>query len=69
MLTYGAWTLGEVMYLDILGKPTIMFNSLKSAFDVLESRASISSGRPRFIVANKILNGGLSIIFMDYGEL
>ena len=57
------------MYLDILGKPTIMFNSLKSAFDVLESRASISSGRPRFVVANKILSGGLSMAFMDHGEL
>ena len=62
-------TLGDVMYLDILGKPTIMFNSLKSAFDILESRASISSGRPRFVVVNKILNEGLSIIFMDYGEM
>ena len=62
-------TLGDVMYLDILGKPTIMFNSLKSAFEVLESRASISSGRPRFLVANEILNEGLSIIFMDYGEM
>ena len=57
------------MYLDILGKPTIMFNSLKSAFDVLDSRASISSGRPRFVVANKILSGGLAMAFMDYGEL
>jgi hypothetical protein len=46
-----------------------MFNSLKSAFDVLESRASISSGRPRFIVANEILNEGLSVVFLDYGEL
>ena len=62
-------TLGEAMYLDVLGKPTIMFNSLKSAFDVLESRASISSGRPPFLVANKILNQGLSIVFMNYGEL
>jgi hypothetical protein len=56
------------MYLDVLGKPTIMFNSLKSAFDVLESRASISSGRPPFVVVNKILSGGLSMAFMDYGE-
>ena len=57
------------MYLDVLGKPAIIFNSLKSAFDVLENRASNSSGRPRFIVANEILNGGLSMVFMDYGKL
>jgi hypothetical protein len=57
------------MYLDVLGNPTIIFNSLKSAFDMLESRASNSSGRPRFIVANEILSGGLSLVFMDHGEL
>ena len=60
---------GEVIYLDVLGKPTIIFNSLKSAFDVLENRASNSSGRPRFIVANEILNEGLSLVFMDHGAL
>jgi hypothetical protein len=57
------------MYLDVLGKPTIIFNSVKSAFDVLERRASNSSGRPRFVVANEILNQGLSIVLLDHGEL
>jgi hypothetical protein len=57
------------MYLDVLGKPTIIFNSLKSAFDVLDNRASNSFGRPRFVVANDILNEGLSIVFLDHGEL
>ena len=57
------------MYLDVLGQPTIIFNSLKSAYDMLEIRASNSSGRPRFILANEILNGGLSMVFMDYGKL
>ena len=57
------------MYLDVLGKPTIIFNSLKSAFDVLDNRASNSSGHPRFVVANDILNEGLSIVFLDHGEL
>ena len=57
------------MYLDVLGKPTIIFNSVTSAFDMLERRASNSSGRPRFVVANEILNDGLSILLMDHGEL
>ena len=61
--------LGEVMYLDVLGTPTIIFNGIKSAFDMLERRASNSSGRPRFVVAGEILNEGLSIVFLDYGEL
>lgn len=61
--------LGEVMYLDMLGKPIIIFNSLKSAYGVLEHRASNSSGRPRLIVVNEIVFRRLGITFMDYGEV
>ena len=57
------------MYLDVLGKPTIIFNSLKSASEVLEHRASNSSGRPRLIVSNEILLEGIGIVLMDYSEL
>lgn len=62
-------TLGEVMYLDVLGKPTIVFNSLKSAHDLLERRASNSPGRPRLIMMSEILNGGLGMAFMDHGDV
>jgi hypothetical protein len=57
------------MYLDMLGKPVIVFNSLKSAYDVLEHRASNSSGRPRLIVANEIIFGSLGLTLMDHGEV
>jgi hypothetical protein len=57
------------MYLDVLGKSTIVFNSLKSAFDVLERRASNSSGRPPNVVTNNILYGGLGMVLLDYGEM
>ena len=57
------------MYLEMLGKPIIVFNSLKSAYDVLERRASNSSGRPRLIVVNEIVFGRLGITWMDYGEV
>jgi hypothetical protein len=57
------------MYLDVLGNPTIIFNSLKSTFDVLEKRSSNSSGRPRFVVANEIIGEGLSMVFLDHGDL
>jgi hypothetical protein len=66
---YGCEQLGEVMCLDVFGRPTIVFNSLKSAFDVLERRARNSSGRPRFIVASKILNQGLGLALTDHGDL
>jgi hypothetical protein len=57
------------MCLDVLGKPTIVLNSLKSAFEVLERRARNSSGRPRFIVSGEIVNQGLALGLMDHGDL
>ncbi len=57
------------MYLDAAGKPTIIFNSMKSAFEFLERRASNSSGRPRFVVGNDIINKGLGLAFIDHGEM
>jgi hypothetical protein len=57
------------MYLDAAGKPTIIFNSMKSALEVLEHRASNSSGRPRFIVAQVIINSGLGLSLLDHGDL
>ena len=68
-LEHGGVTLGEVMYLDVFGKPTVIFNSLKAAFDVLERRARSSSGRPRYIMASEILNQGLGFALMDHGDL
>ncbi|KAI0294689.1 cytochrome P450 [Multifurca ochricompacta] len=59
---------GEVMHLDTLGKQTIVFNSLKSAVNVLERRTGNYSGRPRFIMAQEILNQGLGMVLMDYGK-
>jgi hypothetical protein len=57
------------MYLDVLGKPIIVFDSLKPAYDLLERRASNSSGRPRLIVANEIRKEGLGVGLMDHSEL
>jgi hypothetical protein len=57
------------MYLDAAGMPTIIFNSMKSALEVLEHRASNSSGRPRFIVAQDIINSGLGLSLLDHGDL
>ncbi|KAI0294623.1 cytochrome P450 [Multifurca ochricompacta] len=59
----------EVMHLDAMGRQTIVFNSLKSAYNILERRAGNYSGRPRFIMAQEILNQGLGMALMDYGEL
>ncbi|KAI0301926.1 cytochrome P450 [Multifurca ochricompacta] len=57
---------GEVMYLDVAGTPVIVFNSFKSAFDVLERSANNYSDRPQLIMAQKVLNKGVLMVFMNY---
>ena len=57
--------LGEVMYVDGAGQPIVMCNSLKSAYELLERRSSNYSDRPRFIMAQDILHGGLLFSLMN----
>jgi hypothetical protein len=52
------------MYLDGAGQPIVVCNSLKSAFELLERRSANYSDRPRFIMAQEILNGGLLFSLM-----
>ena len=56
------------MYLDAAGQPTIVLNSLKSALDLLEHRASNYSDRPRLIMAQEIMSNGLMFFLMNHGE-
>ncbi|KAH9012295.1 cytochrome P450 [Lactarius pseudohatsudake] len=60
---------GDMMYLNAFGQPVLVLQSLKAAFELLEKRANISSDRPRFIVADEILCGGLFSAAMIYGDL
>jgi hypothetical protein len=62
-------TTENMMYLNALGQPFIVFNSLKPAFELLDRRANIYSDRPRFIVLHEILCGGFSFATMQYGDL
>jgi hypothetical protein len=59
----------HIMYLNAFGQPILVFNSIKSASDLLDRRAHIYSDRPRFIVAHEILCGGLFTATMPYGEM
>ena len=62
-------TAGEVMYLDGAGQPIVMCNSLKSVYELLERRSGNYSDRPRFIMAQEILNGGLLISLISHNDL
>ena len=57
------------MYLDGAGQPIVVCNSLKSAFELLERRSANYSDRPRFIMGQEILNGGLIIALMNHDDL
>ena len=56
------------MYLDGAGQPIVVCNSLKSAFQLLERRSGNYSDRPRFIMAQEILNGGLLLGLLGYDD-
>jgi len=57
------------MYLNAFGKPMVVLNSLKAAFELLDRRANIYSDRPRQIVANDILCGRLFTGLLPYGDV
>ncbi|KAH9071052.1 cytochrome P450 [Lactarius deliciosus] len=55
----------DVMYLSALGQPILILNSLKAASELLDRRANIYSGRPRFIMAQEIISGGLAFASLN----
>jgi len=59
---------GEIMYLDGAGQPIVVCNSLRAAFELLERRSANYSDRPRLIMAQEILNGGLMFPLMNYDD-
>lgn len=59
----------HIMYLNALGQPILVINSLNTAFELFDRHANIYSDRPRYIVAGEILCGGLFTAFMSYGDM
>ncbi|KAH8981446.1 cytochrome P450 [Lactarius hatsudake] len=55
----------DVMYLSALGQPILVSNSLKAASELLDRRANIYSGRPRMIMAQEIISGGLLFALLN----
>lgn len=59
----------NIMFLHVLGRPIIVLNSLKAAFELLDRRANIYSDRPRVIVPHEIFCGGLFTAMISYGDM
>lgn len=60
---------GDIIYLNAAGQPTIVANSQKVATDLLDRRAGIYSDRPRNIVACDFMTKGLFMSLTRYGDL
>ncbi|KAF8478443.1 cytochrome P450 [Russula ochroleuca] len=59
----------HIMYINALGQPIVVLHSLKAASELFDRRAKLYSDRPRFIVAQDILCGGLFTALMPYGDV
>ncbi|TFK67293.1 cytochrome P450, partial [Pluteus cervinus] len=60
---------GPIFSLNLVGQPVIVINNLEIATELLERRSSIYADRPRIIVANEIMSGGLMLPIVPYGNL
>lgn len=60
---------GEMMYISALGTGFIVLNSQRVAFDLLEKRSNIYSGRPRYISASDYLTENMALVLAPYGDL
>ncbi|KAK7677690.1 hypothetical protein QCA50_019381 [Cerrena zonata] len=67
--TFAKWSkvYGDVMYLELSRQPTIVLNSAKAAFDLLEKRSDIYSDRQVSLIA-KLLSWDWNIGLMPYSQ-
>jgi hypothetical protein len=59
---------GEVMYLNAAGQPTVVLNSLRSSYELLERRSANYSDRPRYIMAHEIMSQSLLLASMRFDD-
>lgn len=60
---------GDVVYLNVFGRPVVILNSPKAAADLLDRRAANYSNRPRNIVGSEMMTGGMFMVLNSCGEL
>ncbi|KAJ2928477.1 hypothetical protein H1R20_g8621, partial [Candolleomyces eurysporus] len=58
----------DVIYLNIMGSPVIVLNSLEACKTLLETRASNYSSRPEMPMMNDLVGFGWNIGFIPYDE-
>ncbi|KAH8114944.1 cytochrome P450 [Phellopilus nigrolimitatus] len=69
-LTFTEWgkKLGDVIYISVFGRPTIILNSAEAARDLMDRKGANYSDRPRQILHGELFGLGNTMPFMRYGE-
>lgn len=58
---------GDVTYLNILGRPIVVLNSVQAAIDLLDKRSSNYSDRGDFPLC-ELMGHSKTLVFMKYGQ-
>jgi len=59
--------IGDVTYINVLGRGTIILNSQKAAVDLLDKRSSIYSDRPVLMMGGELVGWNRSLVLTRYG--
>ena len=59
--------IGEVTYVNVLGKKVIFLNSSKAAVDLLDKRSADYSDRPILMMCGEIVGWNRSLVLVQYG--
>ncbi|KAH9834664.1 cytochrome P450 monooxygenase [Rhodofomes roseus] len=69
-LTFTKWAAqyGDVVYVEIFTRPTIILNSAKAAIDLMDKRGAIYSDRPRFVWFHELIGWTSNTSLCGYNE-
>ncbi|KIJ29218.1 hypothetical protein M422DRAFT_188789 [Sphaerobolus stellatus SS14] len=69
-LTFTEWKkkYGDIIHVDILGRPLVIINSAKVARELMDKRSAVYSDRPHFIMAGDLVGYGETFVLQPYGE-
>ena len=59
---------GDITYINVLGKETILLNSSKAAVDLLDKRSANYSDRPILMMCGEIIGWNRSLGLVQYGS-
>ncbi|KAF1348093.1 cytochrome P450 [Delphinella strobiligena] len=68
-LTYAKWSKeynSDVLYVNILGQPVVILNSVQAAIDLLDKRGSNYCDRPRFVLF-EVMGWNATLTFLRWG--